>query len=128
MEKAPPAASPDAYVEALDGWRRELAEFLRREVLGAAQLDQERIKWGHIVGFSNGPLLLLRVEDERVLLGFWRGKRLRDIEPRLKGDGKYELATVELREGDAISAATVRKLVRQAVKLNAELGDPTARA
>jgi hypothetical protein len=118
------ATSPDAYVAALRGWQRETVEALRRAVATAAKLD-ERIKWTHLVYFANGPALLIRAEASRILLGFWRGKRLTGIEPRLKGGGKYEMATMEFREGDVVDAALVAKLVRKAVKLNAELGDPT---
>ena len=124
MRKIVPAANPDAYVAALRGWRRELVEMLRDATRKAAKLE-EVIKWGHIVYFANGPVLLIRAEDERVLFGFWRGKRLLHIEPRMKGGGKYELRTLELREGDTIPAARVKQLVREAVALNARLGDPT---
>lgn len=124
MQKTPPAANPDAYVAALDGWRRDLVERLRAAVQSAAKLD-EKVKWGHLVYFSNGPVLLIRAEAQRVLFGFWRGKRLLGIEPRLKPGGKYELATLDLREGMTISVATASKLVKQAVALNASVGDPT---
>ena len=126
MKKVKPAANPDAYVAALRGWRRRCVEQLRRAARAVA--DDEIIKWGHLVYFANGPLLLIRAEDERVLFGFWRGKRLLDIEPRLKGGGKYELRTLELREGDSIAAATVRRLARKALALNRVLGDPTRKA
>lgn len=124
MQKIKPAENPDAYIAALDGWRRELAERLRAGVLGAAKLE-EVVKWGHLVYFSNGPVLLIRVEAQRVLFGFWRGKRLLEIEPRLKPGGKYELATLDLREGMTIAATTVRKLTKQAVALNHSVGNPT---
>lgn len=124
MKKSEPAASPDAYVAALDGWRRELVEQLRSAVRAAAKLE-EVVKWRHLVYFSNGPALLIRAEESRVLFGFWRGQRLRTIEPRLKPGGKYEMATLELREGMEIADATVRKLVREAAALNKKLGDPT---
>lgn len=124
MQKTKPAENPDAYVVALDGWRRERVERLRAGVLGAAKLE-EVVKWGHLVYFSNGPVLLIRAEAQRVLFGFWRGKRLLDIEPRLKPGGKYELATLDLREGMTIAATTVRKLTRQAVALNHSVGNPT---
>lgn len=123
MRKSTPAASPDAYVAALDGWRRARVEELRAAVRGAAPLD-EVIRWGHLVYLSSGPVLLIRAEDERVLFGFWRGQRLRSIEPRLKPGGKYEMATLELREGAAIDAGTVRRLTREAVALNAAHGNP----
>jgi len=118
------AGNPDAYVKALRGWRKEIVTALRAAAQAAGPLD-ERIKWTHIVGFSNGPLLLIRAEQERVLLGFWRGKRLTDIEPRLKPGGKYEMATMVFRKGDTVDAGTVAKLTRAAVKLNRSLGDPT---
>lgn len=124
MKKVAPAANPDAYVAALRGWRRELVEMLRDATRKAAKLE-EVIKWGHIVYFANGPVLLIRAEDERVLFGFWRGKRLLDIEPRMTGGGKYELRTLALHEGDSIPVARAKKLVKAAVALNLSVGDPT---
>lgn len=123
MKKTKSAADPDAYVAALDGWRRECVESLRAAVRAAAPLD-EVIKWGHLVYLSNGPVLLIRAEEERVLFGFWRGQRLLEIEPRLKPGGKYEMATLELREGAAVEPAVVRRLTKQAAVLNRRLGDP----
>ena len=124
MKKVVPAASPDAYVAALDGWRKALVEILRKASHSAGPLE-ERIKWGHLVFFHNGPVLLIRAEDERVLFGFWRGKRLRELDERLKGGGKYEMATIDLREGDGITAAQAKRLAKAAIALNVDLGDPT---
>ena len=128
MRKSILAASPDAYVDGLAGWQRGTVRELRAAVVaaggGSGQLD-EVIKWGHLVYLSNGPVLLIRAEDHRVLLGFWRGQRLREIEGRLKPGGKYEMATVEMRENDNVSAGVVRRLVKAAVGLNKTLGDPT---
>ena len=127
MKKAIPVESPDAYVAALDGWRRTLVDALRKSTRSAGKLD-ERIKWGHLVYFHNGPVLLIRAEDHRVLFGFWRGKRLRAMDERLKGNGKYELATIDLREGDKLPATKAKQLVAAAIALNDELGDPTAKS
>ena len=126
MKKTIPAESPDAYVAALGDWRKPLVELLRKAALGAGAVE-ERIKWGHLVYFHNGPVLLIRAEDTRVLFGFWRGKRLLDLDDRLKGSGKYELRTIELKEGDAITAQHAKALVAAAIALNDELGDPTAK-
>lgn len=123
MRKSKPAANPDAYVAGLSGWRRTLVETLRATVTAAGDLE-EAVKWGHLVYSSNGPLLLIRAEDERVLFGFWRGQRLQGIEPRLKGSGKYEMATLELRKGMTVSATVARRLTKEAIKLNRSLGDP----
>lgn len=127
MRKTVAAADPAQYLGVLRGWKRECVASLRSAVLGSAALT-ETIKWGHLVYFSGGPVLLIRAEPERVLFGFWRGQRLRTLEPRLKAGGKYEMATMTLIDGDSLSAARVRRLVRAAVELNATLGDPTAAA
>lgn len=124
MKRSVPAESPDAYVAALTGWRRACVEELRTAVRCAARLD-EVIKWRNLVYLANGPVLVIRAEEERVLLGFWRGQRLRAIEPRLKPGGKYEMASIELREGDTIPPATVQRLTADAVALNEQLGNPT---
>ncbi|MEW6304023.1 MAG: DUF1801 domain-containing protein [Verrucomicrobiota bacterium] len=123
--RSPAVSSPDDYAAAFDGWRRKFVEELRSIVRSVGGLE-EAIKWGHLVFLANGPVLLIRAEDRRVLFGFWRGQRLRNIEPRLKPGGKYEMATLELHEGDRIDPKTVRGLVAQAVALNQQLGDPTA--
>jgi hypothetical protein len=127
MQKTTPAASPDAYVAALDGWRRACVEELRAAVRAASAME-EVVKWRHLVYLANGPVLLIRAEEARVLFGFWRGQQLRTIEPRLKPGGKYEMATLELYEGTTVDPATVRLLTRKAVALNRTLGDPTLAA
>jgi hypothetical protein len=127
MKRTTPAASPDAYVAALDGWRRTMVEALRATVRAASALE-EVVKWGHLVYLANGPVLLIRAEEDRVLFGFWRGQRLGAIEPRLERGGKYEMATLELRQGATIEPATVRRLTQQAVALNETLGNPTSAA
>jgi hypothetical protein len=124
MKKAIAAESPDAYVASLNGWQQRHVEALRSAVISADPL-LEAIKWGHLVYFSNGPVLLIRAEERRVLFGFWRGKRLLGIEPRLKPGGKYEMATLELVEETPLARSTVVELVKQAVDLNASRGDPT---
>ncbi|MFS2034730.1 DUF1801 domain-containing protein [Polaromonas sp. CT11-55] len=124
MKKTIPAASPDAYVAALSGWQRVAVEQLRAAVVGSATLD-EAIKWGHLVYLSDGPVLLIRAEENRVLFGFWRGQRLREMDPLLKPGGKYEMATREFHEGDKVNAALSRRLAKEAVRLNRALGDPT---
>jgi hypothetical protein len=124
MEKVIAAESPEAYVASLSGWQRQYVQVLQAAVVSSAAL-QEVVKWDHLVYFSNGPVLLIRAEQRRVLFGFWRGKSLRSIEPRLKPGGKYEMATLVLVEQTPLERSTVVELVRAAVALNASLGDPT---
>ena len=104
MRKATPATNPDEYVEALGGWRRELVRVLRKTVRAASALE-EVIKWGHLVYSKNGPVLLIRAEKGRVLLGFWRGQRLTEIEPRLK---KAESTRWLLSSFEKVAASRLR--------------------
>lgn len=124
MERLPPAANPEAYVAGLDGWRRDIVARLRAIARKPAGVT-EAIRWGHLVYSANGPAYLVRAEASRVLFGFWRGQRLSAMEPRLKPGGKYEMATIELREGDTIASKVASALVAAAVELNATLGNPT---
>jgi hypothetical protein len=124
MKKTTLASNPDAYVAGLSGWQRAAVEQLRAAVLGGAALD-EVIKWGHLVYLSNGPVLLIGAGENRILFGFWRGQRLREMDPLLKPGGKYEMATREFQEGDEVNAALSRRLAKEAVRLNKTLGDPT---
>lgn len=117
---------PDVYLASITGWQRPLVKRLRKVARKAASSSTtESIKWGHLVYHCNGPVFLIRSEEKRVLFGFWRGQLLREIEPRLKPGGKYEMATLQLNEGDTISDAVVKRLVQSAVDLNKEMGDPT---
>ena len=117
------ATTPDEYVECLGGWQRDTVERLRKAVRTDRRLE-EALKWGHLVYLFGGPVLLIRAEETRVLFGFWRGKRLLEIESRLVPSGKYEMATVELREGDSVTTTTAKKLAKAAADLNGEFGDP----
>jgi len=125
MQKSAPAPDPEAYVASLAGWQQLYVRALRAAVLAAAPVT-ESIKWGHLVYDAVGPVLLIRGESSRVLFGFWRGQRLRHIEPRLKPGGKYEMATLELLEDSALGQPIVIQLVQEAVALNVSLGDPTS--
>ncbi len=124
MQKMAPAANPEAFIASLSGWQRRYATALR-DLVRATEPMRETVKWGNLVYFSQGPVLMIRAEPARLLFGFWRGKRLQALEPRLKAGGKYEMATLELREDTPLDAHIVTALVKQAVALNAALGDPT---
>ena len=126
MRKGPLPASPDEYVQSIDGWRRTRVDMLRDIALGVGD-SEETVKWGHLVYMANGPAFLIRAEDHRVLFGFWRGKRLLDIEPRMTGTGKYEMKTLDLREDSVIDPVVAARLVREAIRLNHTVGNPTAR-
>ena len=122
----PLPASPDEYVQSIGGWQRTCVDMLRAIALRVGDVD-ETVKWGHLVYLANGPAYLIRAEDHRVLFGFWRGKRLLHIEPRMRGTGKYEMKTLELREDTPLDPKVAEKLIRSAINLNRTIGNPTAR-
>ena len=122
----PAAESPDAYIAALSGWQRDRCTMMRAAIMGAAPFE-ETIKWTNLVFMANGPCILIRAEAHRVLLGFWRGKRLLGIDPRIKASGKYELGNLVMTEATEVTAEQVAALAAEAFRLNAELGNPAAR-
>jgi len=124
MMRGTAAETPDAFVAALTGWQRTRVEMLRAAVNAGADFD-EIIKWGNLVFVSNGLCLLIRAEDHRLLLGFWRGKRLTHLDPRIRPSGKYELGNLVMTEETEIDAGLVTRLAAAASALNIELGDPT---
>ena len=123
----PLPASPDEYVQSISGWQRKRVEMLRDIAQRVGNAD-ETVKWGHLVYMANGPAFLIRAEEHRVLFGFWRGKRLLDIEPRMTGTGKYEMKTLDLREETPIEPEVAERLIREAIALNHSIGNPTARS
>jgi hypothetical protein len=125
MPKMKAAASPEAFVEELSGWQRALVTKLRAAVNAGAAFD-ERIKWGNLVFAHQGLCILIHVEDHRVVFGFFRGKRLTGVEPRIKPSGKYELGNIVFFEGEDIEPEQVGRLAKEAARLNGQLGDPTA--
>ncbi|WP_033073161.1 DUF1801 domain-containing protein [Sphingopyxis sp. MWB1] len=125
MSMGPAASSPDAYIAALSGWQRDRAEMMRAAIMGAAPFE-ETIKWTNLVFLAKGPCILIRAEESRVLLGFWRGIRLRGLDPRIKASGKYELGNLILTEEMVVTPDSVAELAAEAFRLNQQLGDPTA--
>lgn len=117
------ATTPDEYIawHAGGSWQRRYAEALRAVVGEAAPQLHERLRWGHLVYCrdreAKSPVLLIRIEPQRLLFGFWRGQRLRDIEPRLRPGGKYEMATLELREDTPLARETALRMVAGAAGL-----------
>lgn len=96
------ATTPAEYLACFEGWQQDYAAALHAVVTEAVPELEARLKWGHIVYFLDGPVLLVRVEPSRVLFGFWRGQRLRHIEPRLRPGGTYEMATLEIKQATVL--------------------------
>lgn len=121
------ATNPEAFITELTDWRRAVVELLQAAILRGHHFDQA-IKWGNLVFFANGRCILIHVEEHRIVLGFWRGKQLVELDPRLKPGGKYELANLVIHPDTEIDPDQIAALARAAAALNLELGDPALAA
>ena len=118
------AKTIDEYVASLDGdWRSETVTSLRRIVDAAAPDASSTIKWAQPVWESDGPFAYVKAFERSVNIGFWRGVQLDDPTGILEGEGE-RMKHLTLREADTIPADELSALVRQAVSLNRELGNP----
>jgi hypothetical protein len=121
-----PRRTVDDYIAKIPAPLTAVAEELRAAVRQAAPEATEVVKWGQPVYESGGPFAALKAYPRWITLTFWRGGALDDPTGILAGDGDRmkhaRFATVE-----DVRAAPVAALVREAVALNAELGDPTKR-
>jgi len=117
----------EEYIASLRGdWRADAVTSLRRVVDAAAPGAESSIKWAQPVWASNGPFAYVKAFGRSVNFGFWRGTELDDPTGILEGEGD-RMKHLTLHEGDAIPAEALAGLVRQAVELNQELGNPTQR-
>ena len=123
--KGTAAANPAEYVARLSGWQLDLVAVLRDAIQEAGPFE-EIIKWHNLVFASDGLCMLIHVEEHRVILGFWRGKRLAHHDPRIKPSGKYELGNITFRPETPVDAKQITCLAAEARELNRQFGDPTA--
>lgn len=117
-------ASVEEYLEHLHDWQRPFVDDVRERLMGLELFD-EGIKWGNLVFFHRGPCMLVHAEEDRMLVGFWRGKRLVEAESRIVPSGKYELGNIELTEGEMIAPERIEQLAKRAARMNELHGDPT---
>jgi hypothetical protein len=116
----------DEYVARLKGWQKEVATALRRIVRTAAPKAVESIKWGQPVYEENGPFAYMKAFATSVNFGFWRGAELPDPTGALSGGGD-RMRHVKLFDTADVNPKALADLVRAAVKLNEQRGDPTKR-
>jgi hypothetical protein len=132
-KKPAPTAKPrsagtpvDDYVAKQVGWQKgvitQLREILREGAPGAT----EELQGGEPVYDWNGPFAQIHALPEAVELGFWRGGSMTDPKGLLSGqhDG---MKVVKITPPANVERQAFVALVREAVRLNDELGDPTRR-
>jgi hypothetical protein len=109
----------------MTGWQAETAKKLVALVRATAPEANVAVKWGQPVFELNGPFAYLKPAKAHLTFGFWRGAELDDPERLLSGGDR--MSHLKLVEPGTHDARALRALVRQAVKLNREKGDPTKR-
>lgn len=114
----------DDYLDKVEPAQRQLLQSLRGLVQRAAPQATESFKWAQPVYEQGGPFCFLKAHRSHVTLGFWRGKQLAAGQGVLEGEGE-KMAHLKLRSVAELKPALVTRLVREAVALNLERGDPT---
>jgi hypothetical protein len=114
----------DEYIAAFDDWRTDAMKRLREVVKEGAPHSAVGIKWAQPVWEWNGPMIWMKAYPKHVDIGFWRGTEMDDPKKVLTGDGE-RMRHIKITSVDDIPADALRELVKQAVKLNTAMGNPT---
>jgi hypothetical protein len=120
----PQTKTVDNYIAGLEGGQREVAVALRQLIRKAAPRATEAIKWAQPVYDVNGPICYFRAFKRHVNFGFWRGAQLKDPHGLLESTGD-KMGHIKLTGVGDIRKAAFQALVREAVRLNQKLGDPS---
>jgi len=116
----------DEYAASLTGWQAEAIASLRQIIRAGVPKATEAYKWAQPVYESNGPMIFIKAHRSHMNLGFWRGAEMTDPKGLLEGDGD-RMRHVKLTSLADINKTAITAFVKQAVRLNAEKGDPTKR-
>jgi hypothetical protein len=116
----------DAIIKAPGDWRSTMFARLRAAILSAGASTVEEVKWkkpsrpmGVPVWSRDGNICIGEALKNAVRLTFPKGALLTD--PEHVFNTRLDSATVravDFREGDMVSEAALRALIRQAVELN----------
>ncbi len=118
------AKTADEYIERLGDWRGEIIQELRELVVSTIPKGHESIRWGQIVYELNGPFCYLKAFRNQVHIGFWRGDQIADPKQLLE-KSKDKMRHIKFTDFDQIQLQPLRNMLKSAVKLNRDLGDPT---
>ncbi|MBU3699665.1 MAG: hypothetical protein FGM33_06595 [Candidatus Kapabacteria bacterium] len=118
------AATVEQYVNGHRGWQKEVLTTLRGIVRSVAPDAEESIMWSQPVFSANGPVCFFKAYKDYIIFGFWRGTELSDTDGLLSGDLTM-MRSMTLRSAKDVNREAFEALVKQAVRLNREKGDPT---
>lgn len=117
----------EQYAASLPAEQSAILQELRALVKKHAPKATEAFKWSQPVYEQNGPMIWMKAHKNYVNFGFWRGAEMQDKQGLLQGDGD-KMRHVKIATLKDIKKGALADYIRQAVKLNAEKGDPTKRA
>ncbi len=118
------AVTVDGYIAHHKGWQREVLTTLRGIIKNVASDIEEGILWSQPVFSMNGPVCYLKAFTDHVNFGFWRGTELADSEGLLTGD-LTKMRHITLQSTADVKRDVFEAMVREAIKLNRDKGDPT---
>src|ERR1700747_2447188 len=104
--------------------QRRIVDEVRKIVRAAAPEATEAYKWAEPVFECDGPFAWVKAHSGHVTFGFWRGVELDGGRGVLQTSGS-KMAHVKLRDVKDIDRAALMSMVKDAVRLNREKGDPT---
>jgi hypothetical protein len=116
----------DDYVAKQPAAQAKTIRRLRAIVKAAAPKAAESIKWGQPVYEQDGPFAFIKAASKHVTFGFRRGTEIPDRTVLLGGSGGV-MRHMKISDASQIPAEQIRSMVRAAVRLNREKGDPTRR-
>lgn len=119
------SADVDARLAGLDDWRGDLLRQVRAAI-GAVLPDvEEAVKWRKpsnplgVPTWSHGGILCTgETYKDKVKLTFMHGNRLDDVDGLFTDEPTGTRRVIDLREGDALDAAKLGRLVRAAADYN----------
>jgi hypothetical protein len=117
IAKAEGDAPVQAYIAAMQGWKREVARRLDALIVRTVPGVRKAVKWNSpFYGVEGqGWFLNFHTFTNYVKLAFFRGTSLRPVPP---GDSKHkEVRYLDIREVDELDEAQMAEWIRQAAAL-----------
>ena len=119
--------SVEQYIAQLPTEQSVIVQELRALVTKNAPKATEAFKWSQPVYEQGGPMIWMKAHKNYVNFGFWRGAEMQDKHGLLQGDGD-KMRHIKIATLKDIKKGAFADYIKQAVKLNAEKGDPTKRS
>ena len=116
----------DEYIKSLPAEHAASVTELRGMIRQAVPKATEAFKWAQPVYESNGPAIWIKAYKSYVNIGFWRGADMQDVHSLLLGDGD-RMRHIKLTSVKDIHKKALTDYLKQAIELNATLGNPTIR-